>query len=470
MKNARVSVTCVVFLLELLLNGCASSPSFQPTNSTLQPVNTTTSTTPPTDHLIATPAQLVIRHGESWNFSLWKEQSITLTGSSTLVESTWSVQEAAAGGGISGDGVYTAPAVNGTYHVVGTSKSDPTNTVTVTVTVGDGLTLSGDQSHGGQWGRYTVLLPNGHVMIEGGLEYTSKGKAIGRIDQYDPATGTFEYWNTVEGVDSSATLLANGDVLLAGGGSVATDTNGKLTYASLADAQILRTGSGLIEKTGALNHPRNDETATLLQDGRVLIAGGATKTADLYDPATGVFTETGSMSVGSLGRAILLRNGKVLFTGVAPFELFDPVTNTFSVVDGLPNDVAEGTAVLLKDGRVLISGGSAADGTLTHEAYFYDPATGQFTLAGKLLTARSGHSATLLADGTVLIAGGIDTPPPDDYTDGSGTNTTEIFDPATGTFTAGTPLQTAGRKFSATLLPDGSVFFLEGGYTEIWKH
>jgi len=169
-------------------------------------------------------------------------------------------------------------------------------------------------------------------MMEGGFEYTSKGKAIGRIDQYDPATGTFEYWNRVEGVDSSATLLPNGDVLLAGGESVTTDENGKLRYAPLADAQILRTGSGLIEKTGALNHPRNGETATLLQDGRVLIAGGFAKTADLYDPATGVFTETGSMSVGSLGRAILLRNGKVLFTGVAPFELFDPVTNTFSVL------------------------------------------------------------------------------------------------------------------------------------------
>jgi hypothetical protein len=469
MKNARVSVTCMVSLL-VLLSGCASSLP-QPAIPPAPAVPPTTTTPPPANHLIATPAQLVIRHGESWSFALWKGSSNIYTQSSTLVESTWSVQEGAVGGSVTGDGVYTAPAGNGTYHVIGASKSDPANTVTVTVIVGDGLALSGDPSVGyGFGGYYTVLLPDGRVMIEVGVEYTSKGKSIGRIDQYDPATGTFAYWNTVERVNFSATLLANGDVLLAGGDSETTDANGKRTGALLADVQILRTGSGLIEKTGALNQARNGHTATLLQDGRVLIAGG-TKTAELYDPVTGVFTETGSMSVEHFfGRAILLRNGKVLITGAAPFELFDPVTNTFSGVDTLPNDVAGGTAVLLKDGRVLISGGLAADGRLTHEAYFYDPVTAQFTLAGKLLTAREGHSATLLADGTILIAGGIDTPP-DDYTDGNWTNTTEIFDPATDTFTAGTPLKTAGRHFSATLLLDGSVLFIGGNppKTEIWK-
>jgi len=461
----------MVSLLGLLLSGCASSPT-QPAIPPAPAVPPTTTTTPPANHLVATPGQLVIRHGESWNFALWKEQGGYFTLSSTLVESTWSVQEGAAGGSVTADGVYTAPGANGTYHVIGASKSDPTNTVTVTVTVGDGLTLSGDPNVIWGWGAvYTLLLPNGHVMIEGGYEYTSKGKAIERINQYDPATGTFAYWNTVEWVDFSATLLANGDVLLAGGDSETTDANGKQTGALLADAQILRTESGLIEKTGALNQPRNGHTATLLQDGRVLIAGG-TKTAELYDPVTGVFTETGNMSVEpDFGRAILLRNGKVLITGGAPFELFDPVTNTFSVVDTQPNGVDGGSAVLLKDGRVLISGGLAADGRLRHEAYFYDPVTGQFTLAGNLLTAREGHSATLLADGTVLIAGGIDTPPPDDYTDGNGTNTTEIFDPATDTFTVGTPLKTAGRHSSATLLPDGSVLLIGGNpqRTEIWK-
>jgi hypothetical protein len=137
-------------------------------------------------------------------------------------------------------------------------------------------------------------------------------------------------------------------------------------------------------------------TATLLADGRVLVAGGYDShyaplaSADLYDPKTGTFSPTGSMA-GARGLH---------------------------------------TATLLSDGRVLIAGGGPWGSMLLTASYLasaelYDPKTGTFSPTGSLATARAWHTATLLADGRVVIAGGA----------GSAfLASAELYDPKTGTF------------------------------------
>jgi hypothetical protein len=413
------------------------------------------------------PQGLEIRHKEIWNCSLI-DKSIP-----AVVDAAWSVQEGPAGGSITGDGVYTAPAANGVYHVIATLKTDASKTFTIPVTVGDGLTLSGDPGSS-RIGHSAALLPNGHVLISGGTEYSAAYyQSIDRIDEYDPVTGIYTYVNSLKRIEDSVTVLANGDVLFAGGRSWARDASGELTLNDTAGTQILRTRTGALESSGAMNLPRVGHTATLLQDGRVLIAGGwlssqglSTATAEVYNPVTGGFASVGSMSVGHVGHsATLLQNGQVLISGDGPVELFDPAANTFTVVGAVPNGAYRSVATLLKDGRVLITGGSVGSDIyvayLKHEAYLYDPGSRQFTLAGEMTVAREFPTATLLPDGAVLIAGGDTRPDYDnDYMDGGMTDSTEIFHP--NSFTVGPTLTRPRSEHTATLLPDGSVLVVGG--------
>jgi hypothetical protein len=146
----------------------------------------------------------------------------------------------------------------------------------------------------------------------------------------------------------------------------------------------------------------------MLTNGRVLIAGGAAAgdaSAELYDPVTGTFTATGSMSKVRTGHtATLLDDGTVLITGTDnTAELFSPGTGTFSVVGGLSTGI-RATATLRNDGTVLVAGGQPYSSLAT--AQLFAPESGGFVATGSLITARDGHTATRLVDGTVLIAGG----------------------------------------------------------------
>jgi hypothetical protein len=169
-------------------------------------------------------------------------------------------------------------------------------------------------------------------------------------------------------------------------------------------------------------------TATLLSSGNVLIAGGygsdpggydTLDTAELYDPASGTFGAIGSMTMArGQHTATLLSSGKVLIAGGIDFstsnwwvsgaELYDPATGTFSATGSMTVPRGGHTATLLSGGKVLIAGGIDADTlTSTHaSAELYDPATGTFSATGSMATARVGHIATLLSSGKVLIAGG----------------------------------------------------------------
>jgi N-acetylneuraminic acid mutarotase len=225
---------------------------------------------------------------------------------------------------------------------------------------------------------------------------------------------------------------------------------------------------------------RSRHTATLLPDGRVLVAGGqtldlgtitTTATAELYDPRKGTWSPTGSMTTPrSRHTAILLPGGKVLVAGgrnnnlaTATAELFDPNTGTWSPTGmmNIPRDFH--SATLLADGRVLVAGGiSTGDGmdnAVEKTAEIYDPNTGVWSSVDHMAQSRWGHTATLLLDGTVLVAGG--TGP---AFDGNYTVRAEVYDPKSDRW-RNVDSMTTPRGFQvAALLPDGSVL-VAGGLT-----
>lgn len=266
----------------------------------------------------------------------------------------------------------------------------------------------------------------------------------------------------------TATTLVNGDVLLTGGfSSVGVATNTAELQRSSA------TGStGL--PTGTMGTARGHHTATLLADGRVLIVGGensgatALATAEIYDPATGLFTPTGSMGIArKFHSATLLPDGTVLIAGgindslvsEASAELYNPATGTFSPTLGTMSVARDSqVATLLGTGQVLITGG----GDFVFFAELYDPPSQTFSIAGAQVNPRHFHTATLLADGRVLLAGG----------DSAGTpavNTAEIYDPGTGLFTATAGNMNVGRDtHSAILLPSGQVLIASGTTAELF--
>jgi WD40 repeat protein len=208
---------------------------------------------------------------------------------------------------------------------------------------------------------------------------------------------------------------------------------------------------------------RDSHTATLLQNGRVLIAGrggyDAARSAELYDPTTGTFSRTGSMTVGRDSQtATLLQNGRVLMVGgwestsqtnrveSASAELYDPQTGTFTPTASLPEARHFHTATRLLDGRVLVTGGETpVEGMGTATAELYDPSTGKFSPTGSMTRGRIFHTATLLRDGRVLIAGG------------NSDSTAELYDPGTGTFSATGSMTHVNQEHVATLLSDGRV-------------
>lgn len=219
--------------------------------------------------------------------------------------------------------------------------------------------------------------------------------------------------------------------------------------------------------TGSMAVGRVGHTATLLQDGRVLIAGGSEymgdgrlgpqrsvllASAELYDPASGTFSPTGSMATARAHHtATLLASGRVLIAGggnsgaegggfaLASAELYDPATGRFSPAGSMDTARLGATATHIGGGLVLIAGGGSAFHDNVSDALasaeLYDEATNAFAPTGFMSVPRAGPIAALLADGRVLLAGG------------SAEQSAEIYDPATHRF---------GRVANITA-PDGSA-------------
>jgi Galactose oxidase, central domain/Kelch motif len=322
----------------------------------------------------------------------------------------------------------------------------------------------------GRMSHTATLLTDGRLLVAGG--FATAVVSLTSAEFYDPQSGTFSptgSMTTARG-DQTAAPLSDGRVLVIGGFEVGP---GELP---LASAEIFDPKSGTFRPTGSMATVRARYTATLLSDGRVLIAGGKSDpaelaSAELFDPRSGTFSPTGSMATAREGHtATLLADGLVLVTGgqgettgLASAELYDPKSGTFSPTGPMSDRRALPTATLLADGRVLVAGGIdtfAVGGLPVASAELYDPKTRTFSRTGSMAAARVGYTATLLADGRVLVAGG----------QSSGNQTApaailalaELFDPKTGTFSPTGSMATARGAHTATLLSDSRVLVTGG--------
>jgi hypothetical protein len=317
-----------------------------------------------------------------------------------------------------------------------------------------------------------TLLPNGNVLITGGFNNTA---VLATAELFDPATGTFTPTGdmTSPRFAHTATLLQNGKVLIAGGSPSLGDLSGGDDTDDLPTAEIFDPTTGTFTATGTMSNRRSQHAATLLASGKVLLTGGTVgNAAELYDPATGTFTPTtGELIVG--GRwgctSTLLNDGTVLIAGgrdsedvfdafsLNSAEIFDPATGTFTATGQMTEFRYSHTATLLNSGKVLLAGGT--NGNSVQDAELFDPTTGTFSATSQMSFPRAQQTATLLSDGTVLVAGGFSFFP----APGGGFPYVDIFDPATNTFTPADPLEIGRYLHTATLLTNDQVLITGGG-------
>jgi hypothetical protein len=356
-----------------------------------------------------------------------------------------------------------------------------------------------------------TLLPSGQVLIAGGVAH--EGASSSTAELYDPASGGFALTGGLltGRAYHTATLLQNGRILIVGG----LGNDGKPVRA----AELYDPASGKFLATGNLSEARFDHTATLLANGKVLIAGGGTTTlgvtntdtAELYDPASGTFSQTGVVTryydtttekffykgemnaAHAMHTATLLPNGDALIAGgmdangktQAITEVYNPASGKFIPAGAMRLARREHRATLLQNGHVLITGGLDAQDRILAIAELYDPATHEFALTTEafprtstsMTDVRCEHTASILPNGQVLIAGGSDT--------NGVLSTAELYDPAQGTFTcvggrSGGPISLCNPSMTdfrtyamAVPLADGKVL-LAGGYNhrnpyELWK-
>ena len=371
-----------------------------------------------------------------------------------------------------------------TLMTLGSQAITATDTVTATITgssssidVATNFNLHGFQPTGDMGtdrvAHTATLLANGKVLITGGF---NANEVLATSELYDPATGTFTPAGnmTTPRFAHTATLLQNGKVLIAGGSPSLGDLSGGDNSDDLSTAELFDPVTGTFTATGGMSERRSEHAAALLANGKVLVAGGtAGNVAELYDPATGTFTPTvGQLTVG--GRwactATLLSDGTVLIAGgrddenvwdgfpLNSAELFDPATGTFTATGAMTEFRYNHTATLLNNGKVLLTGGF--NGQPVANAELFDPATGSFSATGSMGTPRAQHTATSLNNGTVLVAGGFSFFPPGSF------SSAEVFDPTTNKFTPTGPMGAPRFLHTATRLDNGLVL-VTGGQSSI---
>jgi hypothetical protein len=270
----------------------------------------------------------------------------------------------------------------------------------------------------------------------------------------------------------TATLLADGRVLAIG------DWNDWLLEGSVYEPL-----SGMWTRTGKTRTTHRLHTATLLEDGRVLVAGGdgasASASAEVYEPLSNTWSPTGNLLTHRREHAaVRLPDGRVLVMGgatgygsvLASAEVYDPTTGTWTATGGMTRARRAFTATLLPNGRVLVAGG-LTDGSdrcwswtsnCSASAEVYDPATGTWTATGDMTVVHGFHAATLLANGKVLVAGG--------GKDGQQGALAEVYDPATGTWTATGDMLSPRRRHTLTPLPNGLVLAVGGHDVSTGNH
>lgn len=413
--------------------------------------------------VVVTPATATVYQGMTAKF-----QAQVVGQSNQAVK--WTVQDNF--GTIDGTGLYTAPrdASGGPGHVVATSQADRNakGSAAVTVLVPQ-VTVTPTTA---------TLAPEGTQLFAA----TTAGLANANVT-----------WTVQE---------AGGGLVSDTGFYNAPQATGfyHVVATSVADPTFsgsatitVTVSTGRFTPTSSMQRGRGLHTTTLLTNGRVLVTGGATRSpdpicvggvasAELYDPAAGSFTPTGSMTSARYAHtATPLLNGTVLVTGgfastddcfdtgepaLSKAELYDPSNGSFQPTGSMVTGRGGHTALRLLNGKVLVAGGGDQGGgpfpffgTGSTTAELYDPGAGVFTSTGSMAKARLGHTATLLTNGKVLIVGGVPT------SVSQPTITAEIYDPATGAFTPTGSMAAARAGHTATPLQNGKVL-ITGGYTE----
>lgn len=306
----------------------------------------------------------------------------------------------------------------------------------------------------------STLLPDGRVLIAGGME--ENGKFLDSAELFDPRDDSFVAVANMQfnRVEHTATLLANGKVLIAGGLTTRPPSSGISVTAS---TEIYDPAIGGFAAGPTMTTPRTGHAAVALANHKILIVGGvnnnerAFATAEIYDPSSNEFTATTSMHTARVARsAVLLQDGRVLVTGGGDSgrsaEVFDPSAATWTAVGDMTAARQKHAATLLPNGRVLITGG--APDSYWHPvrtAEIFDPHTNRFTAASDMELARfklPGATATL-KNGEVLVAGGA--------------ADVEVYNSATGKFTLSGSVAAPHFFAAATALQDGRVL-ITGGY------
>ncbi len=252
---------------------------------------------------------------------------------------------------------------------------------------------------------------------------------VNEIDVFDPS---LDSWTPLpkpptQRIQPDMVLLDDGRVLVVGGQDTEPPSPQDAILPFVGTAEIFNPETGEWQQAATMDQPLFRQTAVLLSDGRVLVVGG-----DMFD--------------GTL-------------TGSARAEIYDPATDTWIPTEDMGVERGRPNAVLLSDGRVLVTGDRFLDiQALTGKAEVYDPDTGTWTPTEDLSKPIVDHSLTLLPDGRVLAAGGAH---PLNINHGDYT-TTEIFDPATNSWSPGPELSHPRAHHSATLLPDGRVLLIGG--------
>jgi N-acetylneuraminic acid mutarotase len=307
-----------------------------------------------------------------------------------------------------------------------------------------------------------TVLADGRVLITGGDDGSH---FLDTAELFDPLSAQWSPTGSMGTRRSgpAGVLLRDGRVLVAGGNGPGSSST-----------ELFDPPSGTWTTVERMIHGRTGHSATPLADGTVLIVGGIggigaaassahTQPAEVYDPAGGTWTATGPMAFNRVGHtATLLSDGRVLVAGGtsqsggqprSSSEIYDPKDKTWTPNGDLPAERTNHTAVKLRDGSVIVAGGTGLGGSSMTSVDRLDPATGQWAAAGELEIGFTFGRSALLCDGTVLFAGG----------QSDGEDRAQIYDPRNGLVTASATLVARHAFGTLTVLQDGRAL-LAGGY------
>jgi uncharacterized repeat protein (TIGR01451 family) len=327
----------------------------------------------------------------------------------------------------------------------------------------------------GLFGNQSMLLGDGRVMVVGGIAPVGSQYEQAAVEFYNPATDSWSLGPSISigRIKFTATHLGAGRVLVAGG-----DSSGGSSIALSAAEIYDPNGINKWSSVAIMSQQRAEHTATLLNDGRVLVAGGkaffsafsaansVTAEAEIYDPVSNSWATAGPLATPRTKHtATGLRDGRVLVTGgwntstvFDTAEVYDLAINGWSPAGTMGTARRDHAAILLPDsgGRVLVVGGTSSNSgspTPLPTAEIYDPATNSWTPVQPMNFARRLHTATLLQDGRVLVVGG------------GGGSESEVYDPVTNNWTlTGSSVLSDSLEHTATLLADGRVLVAGGQF------